>query len=30
LIASVGYILSTTVAITAGKDGQWLDFFLLP
>lgn len=30
LIASVGYILSTTVAITAGKGGQLLGFRLLP
>lgn len=30
LIASVGYILSTTVAITAGKGGPSPDFCLLP
>lgn len=30
LIASVGYILSTTVAITAGKGDRSLDFCLLP
>lgn len=29
LIASVGYILSTTVAITAGKSSPLLDFCLL-
>lgn len=30
LIASVGYILSTTVAITAGKSSPLLGFCLLP